>query len=69
MPQFIVCKVKEGGRVIAGTPPTVHESFDVAKAEAERLIATVPDAESFLIFKAVARSERLSMPVRTTDLY
>lgn len=65
---FIVCKIRENGSLVAGTPPTVHSSYDVAKAESERLAASVADATAFVIFEAVARSERVSMPVKTFSL-
>ena len=66
MSQYIVCKVRAcDSRVIAGTPPTVHADFSTAKVEAERLVAQNTDAEAFLVFKAIARSERISVPVKT----
>lgn len=68
--QYIVCKIKENGVIIAGTPPMVHLDYTAAKIEAERLAATIPDAKGFLIMKAVAKSERVpvSTPVRTVPL-
>lgn len=65
---FIVCKIKANGTLIAGTPPRTYTEFDAAREEAERLASTVIDAQSFVIFRAHAKTERISIPVMTTIL-
>jgi hypothetical protein len=68
MSKYIVCKVRSDGKLIAGTPPTVHADYEIARAEAERLVSQNTDAEAFLVFKAIARAERFIAPARTVML-
>lgn len=65
---FIVCKKTVDGSLIAGSTPKVHLAYGEAKSEAERLAVRVPDAESFIVFKAISRSTKVVPPVVTVSL-
>lgn len=65
---FIVMKERPDGTLVASYTPKIHPDKNSAIMEAERLVAKAETEADYLVFKAVTRSRRITIPVETVDI-